>query len=489
GAAAFQAHASQAIPGGIRSRSQEEAGLTFWRFGSGNLLLVRTLALAVVLVIGPVGPVAFAADESVLIEAPPPRSVEEESGPLDRSFEDLPAPEPVFFPRAKRSLEDLPPVLRDTQLDLEFRTYYFRRRLNDNSDVEALAMGGWVKYRSGWLAEHLQVGATLFTSQKLVGPDRRDGTQLLKSRQRSYTVLGESFVRLRAVGHELTAYRHRIDLPFLNGNDSRMTPNTFEGFSLVRRHERIGYTFGHLLQMKRRNDDHFASFSEVAGVPGASSNGLSFAGFRIKPLKGLSLGAINQYVKDTFNTVYCEAEWVHQAEQGWGIRTATQFTHQRSVGDDRLTQDSFDTWVWGGKLAASWKQAMLSVTVSVTDDDQRIHNPYGSYPGYLAMMQRNFNDANEKAWGLGASAYFGEIGVPDLSLALRYSEGYDRQRPLTDEHLGDRRELNATLDYRLRHGPLRGFWLRARFGWGHVEGTRRDSFEGRIVLRYDLKLL
>ena len=105
------------------------------------------------------------------------------------------------------------------------------------------------------------------------------------------------------------------------------------------------------------------------------------------------------------------------------------------------------------------------------------------------MMQRNFNDADEKAWGLGASFYFGLIGVPDLSLALRYSEGYDRRDPVASSSRGDRRELNATVDYRLRLGLLRGFWLRGRFGWGHVEGARRDSLEGRVVLRYDFDLL
>jgi hypothetical protein len=85
--------------------------------------------------------------------------------------------------------------------------------------------------------------------------------------------------------------------------------------------------------------------------------------------------------------------------------------------------------------------------------------------------------------------YFGAIGVPDLSLAIRYAEGYDRQLAATGRDLGDRRELNATTDYRLRYGPLRGFWLRARFGWGQVDGARRDSFEGRLILRYEFRLL
>ncbi len=450
---------------------------------------LRALVLVLVLGSGLAARESHAVDESVLQEETPTRSVEEEPGPLERGFEEPPPPDPVRFPRLKRLLADFPPFLRDTELELEHRTYYFRRRLNSGREQEALAAGGALRYRSGWLAEHLQIGTSLFTSQKLAGPDRRDGTLLLRRRQRGYTVLGEAFVRLRGFGSEITAWRHRIDLPYVNGNDSRMTPNTFEGFTWLGRYERIAFTFGHLLQIKLRNEHSFRSFSEAAGVPGNSSNGLTLAGLQLQPLKNLTVGAINHYVKDTLNTAYSEAEWYHQDEAGWGVRLGTQFTHQRSVGDDRLTDESFKTWVWGGKLAASWHDALVGVGVSVTDDDEQIRNPFGSYPGYLAMMQRNFADANEKAWGVGASTYFGMIGLPELSLALRYVEGYDRELPATDESLGDRRELNATLDYRLESGLLRGLWLRARIGWGSEQRTRRDSLEGRLVLRYDLQLL
>jgi hypothetical protein len=310
----------------------------------------------------------------------------------------------------------------------------------------------------------------------------------LRPRQRSYTALGEAFLRLRGFGHELTGYRQRLNLPFLNGNDSRMTPNTFEGVTLFGRHEHFSYAGGHLLRFKRRNDDGFDSFSEAAGVPGQSSNGMSFAGVQLEPLPGLSFGAIDYYVKDTLNTAYTELEWVRTSERNVGLRLGTQFTHQRSVGDDRLTGDSFDTWVWDAKIAASFEEFMLSVAVSVVDDEARIRNPWGSYPGYLSMMLRSFNRADQKAWGVGASGYLGLLGLPDVSLALRYAEGY-QGKDASGRSVGDERELNATFDYRFTRGALRGLWLRGRFGWGQTDNDRRDSLEARVVLRYELQLL
>jgi hypothetical protein len=206
-------------------------------------------------------------------------------------------------------------------------------------------------------------------------------------------------------------------------------------------------------------------------------------------LADVSLGAANYFVKDTLNTAYTELEWSRENLDGWAFRAGTQFTHQRSVGDDRLTRDSFDTWVWDAKFAASFGQVVVSVAASLTDDDEGIRNPFGSYPGYLAMMQRNFNAADEKAWGISASWYFAWVGLLDLSMALRYGEGYDGRDVQAGRKLGDYREFNGTLDYRLSRGPLRGLWLRGRFAWGHFDNARRDSLEGRVVLRYEFQAL
>ncbi len=434
-------------------------------------------------------PATRAADESVLREGPPTKSVEEDLDPLDRAVVDEP-PKPTSAIRPlTRMLEKLPPFFRDSEIEVDLRSYYFRRRFGNGGNAEAWAIGGALRYRSGWLLDRLKIGAALFTSQKLYGPIDRDGSGLLRPRQRSYTVAGEAFVQLREWEHELTGYRQRLNLPYLNGNDGRMTPNTFEGVSLLRRGERIAYTGGHLFRMKRRNEDRFRSFSDVAGVPGNASKGLSFAGVRIKPIESVSLGATNYFVKDTLNTAYTVLDWSRGDLDGWALRVGTQFTHQRSVGDNRLTGDSFDTWVWDAKLAASFADAVVSLAVSLTDDDERIRNPFGSYPGYLAMMQRNFNAADEKAWGISASWYFAWIGLPDLSMALRYAEGFDGRDVQAGRKLGDHREFNGTLDYRLSRGPLAGLWLRGRFAWGHFDNARRDSLEGRIVLRYEFQAL
>jgi hypothetical protein len=57
-------------------------------------------------------------------------------------------------------------------------------------------MGGALAYKSGWLLDRLQVGTTFYWSERLYGPEDKDGTLLLKPQQHSYTVVGHLFARV-----------------------------------------------------------------------------------------------------------------------------------------------------------------------------------------------------------------------------------------------------------------------------------------------------
>ncbi len=93
-------------------------------------------------------------------------------------------------------------------------------------------MGGSIYYRSGWLADLFQAEVEGFTSQPIVAPESKGGTQLLEPVQNGYSVLGIANGKLRYQDIELTGGRLYLDLPFVNQDDSRMTPNTFEAITL-----------------------------------------------------------------------------------------------------------------------------------------------------------------------------------------------------------------------------------------------------------------
>src|SRR5262249_42092287 len=82
-----------------------------------------------------------------------------------------PSPLEILFPPAKELLAPLPPFLRDTDLKVHFRTYFFDRINPDGTQNEAWAFGGWASYKSGWLLDTFAMGATLYGSAPLVAPE------------------------------------------------------------------------------------------------------------------------------------------------------------------------------------------------------------------------------------------------------------------------------------------------------------------------------
>ncbi len=83
--------------------------------------------------------------------------------------------------------------------------------------------------KTGYFLDHIAFGVTGYTSVPLYAPDDRDGTLLLKPGQEGYAVLGEAYADIRIIdGLNLYIGRKGIDTPFINRNDTRMTPNTFE---------------------------------------------------------------------------------------------------------------------------------------------------------------------------------------------------------------------------------------------------------------------
>ena len=127
--------------------------------------------------------------EGTLDDEPAPDSVEGLHGPLGQAFRER-IREETLFPRLKRKLQTLPSFFRDTELVLKPRWYYFSRRDLDDDRQNAWTFGGSLAYRSGWWKDFLSVGVEAFSSWKIVGKERHDGTLLRKPGQESYSVGG-----------------------------------------------------------------------------------------------------------------------------------------------------------------------------------------------------------------------------------------------------------------------------------------------------------
>jgi len=100
-----------------------------------------------------------------------------------------------------------------------------------------------------------QIGLVGYTSQKLYGPDDKDGTRLLASGQNAINVIGEAYASLKVLDQTLTGYRQIIHRPFNNAQDNRMVPNAFEAYTLTGATKTVHYAGGYIDKIKTRNSN------------------------------------------------------------------------------------------------------------------------------------------------------------------------------------------------------------------------------------------
>jgi len=395
---------------------------------------------------------------------------------------------PTLFPELREQLSGLPAFVRDTKLTLNFCTIYRYIEASNGKESEAWAAGGWLAYRSGWLANTFAIGATVYTSQPVYAPEDRDGTLLLAPGQAGFTVLGEAYAALRYRDHVLTSYRQSLKVGYVNPQDDRMVPNIFEGSTLAGKVGWLTYTTGYLTRMKTRNSDEFLSFSEVAGAKGGNK-GLALIGLRAAPWRDFWLEATDAYVGDTINIAFGQTEYSPLLARDLRLLLGLQYTDQRSVGKNLLTRAPFHTWVVSGRAGVSGWGATLAAAFSVTDDGADIRAPFGAYPGYLNRIRYTFNRANEEAWGVFLGYDFATLGLPELTALFVFARGTDALNPRTRAPAPNRQVYDIIADYRPTGGLLRGLSLRLRVGLGEEKGKDHLLPAVRLSVNYEIPLL
>lgn len=440
------------------------------------------------------------AQSGVLQEISPPTSVEESVVPTDFTFTkplERIAPAHPLRERIKEQMKELPPFLRDTKLDVLPRTYYFLRDKYDNTKSEAWAIGGALVYKSGYLFEHLAVGAVGYTSDHLYAPPDRDGTLLLKPGQKNINVLGQLYAEVKVTeDFVINAFRKEYDTPYINKNDSRMIPNTFEAYAfrakLGGKDGALGFRFGggYFTRVKERESSQFIPMSQAAGV--RADRGVSVGG-GIFEMKNFSLAALNYFCQDLINIFYTESKFTFTLKNGLGFQLAGQFTDQESNGGNLLMNRPFSTRQFGFKGGISYQGALLNLAftqnaIGGTD----LQYPWSSYPGYTSVQVSDFNRAGEKAFMIMGTYNLARLGLEGVTAYGLWVHGWGRVDPLTRVSVYNEDEYDFDLQWKPKSSFMKGFWLRLRYALVEQRGGKEQilhEHEFRTILNYDFSLL
>lgn len=368
---------------------------------------------------------------------------------------------------------------------LQLRTYYFDQESTSGAPSTAWAAGGWAGLRSPWFGGLIQAGVVGYASWKLYGPAGEGGTRILTASQTSITALGEAFGALRLAGQTITAYRQLINRPFVNPQDNRMIPNTFEAYTVTGAVQDLSYIGGFITKEKTRDTDSFRWMSAVAGGSG-SGEGVAFGGATYTFLKTGYVRVDEQYAIDAFNTFYADVRYPIALDGGATLALGAQYYPQSSVGDERL--GSFSTWGYGLQAAFAWRALGVQFDWTQTGKARDTLNPFGTHPSYLDLMQVSFNTAGEKAWGIGGNIDFAGLGLPGLTASAIYADGHDRIDYTTGAPLRNRSETNLRADYAFpKDSLLDGLIATLRYSWLRQDGAAQTGTQLRAYLNYAMK--
>lgn len=376
--------------------------------------------------------------------------------------------------------------IRDTTFNAQLRSFY--RHLDSFDDDESLAwtLGGSVGVKTGYFWNRVALGATGYTSQPIYAPYDKDGTQLLLPQQHPYSVLGELYGEFLLTDTvKASVGRRAYVTPYINTDDSRMTPATFQAYAVQGTlggggDPVVRFGAGYVDKEKDRNSEEFVPMSTVAGAPAAVQRGVYAAGGNVSS-GGLRIGVIDYYSIDIINIAYTEAKYTYALSNRMRLLFSAQYASQASTGNNLLTGHPFSTDQFGLKAELGLGGMLLTAAYTGTGNGANMQNPWGAYPGYTSVQIENFYRAGEDAAMLRAAYNFSS--VRGLSAYALYVNGSKPDSP--KQYAQDEYDLNV--QWVAGTGRLKGLTLLARYGHVSQDGggnPHEDDF--RLVLYYNL---
>jgi len=376
----------------------------------------------------------------------------------------------------------------------QVRLYYFTQRNKTTGEdfdniKESLALGGWLKYETPWIADHFGAGAALYGTAPIsaeLNQENQGGTGLLSRDNEGFATLGEAYLKAHYAKTEARVWRQRIETPFINGNDSRMLPQTFEAYGLKSGDiDNLELSLYWVDKEKGRDTELFKSMTEMAGLTNVD-RGVVMAGADWKPFDFLPTRFWNYYAPDLDNTFFTQLKYTFGDPEGVQYSLLFQGVDQRSVGDQLA--GNYSTGEAGLMGTLEYSGVTFDLGGTIVDDSEGIRNSWGTYPFFNNLMGYAFNRAGEKALLLGLGYDFSRLGWDGYRANVKAGFG---DTPDSGRNASfDRNEYDLNLYYDF-DGDLKGLTVFSRFSYQDADEDLggKDGYQVRLRLQYNFQLL
>ena len=278
-------------------------------------------------------------------------------------------------------------------------------------------------------------------------------------------VLALAYVEYKAGKTSIKAGRQIFESTLLRSNDTKMIPNTFEGYSIDSKDlDKTRLRLAYFTRQKLRDHDSFHSIIASDGG-GTDSNddagqhkGLTSAALgsdanpsmlvatiENKSVKGLKLNFDGMYIDNLVSSAIVEANYKVDLGDGMSLTPGFRYIHQMdegagAIGGAALSGDtggysdpnSVDASAWMARLKLAQGAGSITAGYSAIADDADIIAPWRGFPtgGYTRSMAQYNWEADTKSWMVKAAYNFGKAGmVEGLRGAIDYAEmDYDSDR-------------------------------------------------------------
>ncbi|MGQ7814112.1 OprD family porin [Metapseudomonas furukawaii] len=397
-------------------------------------------------------------------------------------------------------------LIEDSKASLELRNFYYSRDFRDGtpsqSKREEWAQGFILNFQSGYSEGPIGFGmdAIGMLGIKLDSSPDRTGTGLLprgadKRADDDYSKLAVT-AKARVAASELRIGGLNPVLPLMASNNSRLLPQVFNGVQLVSRDlDPLTLTLGRVNSVKLRdstNSEDLSVSTQLGGyAASATGDHQIYGGVDYQALPGLVLSFHTSKLDDIFRRDY------------YGLKFNTALGPGKAFAEMRY----FDARGTGRELAGEVDNRTLSSNFGYSLLGHTLSAGYQNGSGdtafaYLAgtdtylfgeMLVSTFALADERAVYAGYGYDFAALGIPGLTLNMRYVKGddVDPTNVTTSKSAvlrasgedGHEWERSSDLTYVVQSGPFKNLSLRWR------NATNRSNYadsgdENRVILSY-----
>lgn len=340
---------------------------------------------------------------------------------------------------ADDNLED---AFRDAKVSGEIRYKYIVKDDGKlGGDAEGSAVGGSLGVEMAPLYG-FSAGAMFYTTNRVTGSDnplsaedkQLTNTQLIDG-DRSYTILGQSYLVYKNKNTTLKAGRQYLDTPFIGADDARIIPNLFEAYMFTNSDiSDTKITIGHVSKMAGWDSlggdiTTFVPMTQAAGITTSQNGveqynkGVSLASIIYSGITDTVLEAWYYRAHDLVDIYYIQGVYDTKVADV-SLMVGAQFWHTNSTSKynkwaSGTQEDQIDYSVYGLMSEATIYDATLMLAYHSMDMRQNlpaIHGIWGAYPEYVFAQESfvtSYNLSGVDAIKAGAvyDSTFGEFSI------------------------------------------------------------------------------